>query len=569
MAKKTPIFREILQFAKTDDAQLFAFITTFLLYGKKVYLKDPSFDATALSGWLEVEQRLEQGVKRVPSGLVKVMYYILDGFDAAAFSPAHSGGAVAEGTKRLSDKIRLTQLDPTLDAQIHGPSGPDVDVRFDGFFEPSRKHVPCGRTAKLLFVPKDLKKSRSICMEPAVLQWAQQGVRLLLEDCISTSPISNNVYLNDQGVNNSFAHYGSLTGKVDTIDLSAASDSVHTQLVKELFPPGVREWLLNTRSFSVELPDGRVVNPHKFAPMGSACCFPVQSLIYAAVCLYSCIVWKHGEELLESADMKHLPFLHHTSVASTLTRGDDSRLEPFTVFGDDIITDHRITSYVISLLSHLNFVVNTGKSFQGDVAFRESCGGYYYKGRTVTPTRFTGGEECRDERFLCYVDEELPTFTDHANLLAANGYVHTRKALLAFLLYGDFGLHRDKRSGKNPLLFTEDPDVPCAIIVSRPINDHLRWRCWGDPGKGTHNDLQRIEVRSVDIRPKDVRRLYPRGVIPAEDKRARRQRTRCDTYLYDLWIRVRRDSEGDDSPEELSRVDAQKMGARWRWTPIG
>jgi hypothetical protein len=65
------------------------------------------------------------------------------------------------------------------------------------------------------------------------------------------------------------------------------------------------------------------------------------------------------------------------------------KLQPFTVYGDDIVCDSNTTGYVTRLLQHLGFTVNTEKSFTGNQSFRESCGEFYTDGFRVTPIYFS------------------------------------------------------------------------------------------------------------------------------------------------------------------------------------
>jgi hypothetical protein len=97
--------------------------------------------------------------------------------------------------------------------------------------------------------------------------------------------------------------------------------------------------------------------------MGSACTFPVQSIIYCIVAisvrLYLSKTW---------------PTTHAVRAASARC----------SVFGDDIIVPKDDCPTVIEALEYLGLKVNTAKTF-GTGKFRESCGVDAWGGYNVTP----------------------------------------------------------------------------------------------------------------------------------------------------------------------------------------
>lgn len=535
-------------------------MTTFLLYGKKVIYEDQSLDATALRGWLEVEEGLAGCEASTITGLYSVVRWALSTFDPDHFLPKHGGGSVAEGTRSVVEKCRLIQPDSQLD-YIFERSNLSTSEDFSAYpwlmgnasIDPSQR-----RRAKLIFVPKDLKKTRSICMEPTVLQWAQQGVRLWLEKAIETGPLRHFIVLDDQSENRAFAQYGSLTSLVDTIDLSSASDSVRTEVIRANFQPQVLKYLLATRSTTVELPDGTTFEPLKFAPMGSSLCFPVQCILYTCIVLLAGITYRlGGEALTDDLSITEVDRLVQLSFADTLGSRSDYKLQPLRVFGDDIICDSKITSLVISYLNTLGFLVNIDKSFRGDSAFRESCGGYYLFGRDVTPERFKGIKVDDDGKTL---PESVLGLIDHANDLYRAGLMNARRHVVQYVLYGSHRGYMRTQSGVNQILFSSDPDDAQSIYHPQPKNSHLRLRMWdGETLVSTsvthansHIAYQRMEVRSSVL-----------GSMP------RRSQSYVDDYLWGVWWRGKYgDTEVPSSiGEPVSRADTTKMVVRWRWTP--
>jgi len=167
-----------------------------------------------------------------------------------------------------------------------------------------------------------------------------------------------NVHFTDQGPNNCGALLGSkrLRGKdYATLDLNEASDRVSLALVDLLFPKdGVLPYLMAARSTQTQLPNGKVITLRKFAPMGSALCFPILALT----------VWS----LLTAA------------------APDEYTRERILVYGDDIIVPTAFADEAMKTLTFFGLKVNNDKSCLGGF-FRESCGVDAFKGENVTPVR--------------------------------------------------------------------------------------------------------------------------------------------------------------------------------------
>lgn len=216
-------------------------------------------------------------------------------------------------------------------------------------------------TARLLLVPKDSRGPRVISCEPKELMYLQQGVCHHLVNFIERHAYTRgHVNFEDQKINGSLALENSYSREFDTIDLSDASDRVSVDLVTYLFPRSVSRKLLALRSTATLLPDGRRCPLSKFAPMGSALCFPVESLVFWAL-----------------------------AVGTVLNITNDLRrsLESIYVYGDDIIIRGEYTTQVIETLESCGLKVNKGKSFIGAHPFRESCGVDAFKGYDVTISR--------------------------------------------------------------------------------------------------------------------------------------------------------------------------------------
>lgn len=218
------------------------------------------------------------------------------------------------------------------------------------------------RTNLLRCVPKSALKKRTICMEPVTLMYWQQAILYdLFRLFKDNAEIAQHIDLAHAEKNAQAAQQASFFGVDSTIDLSAASDSVSWELVRKCFA-GTRllPWLYATRSRYVQLPDGSFHRLRKFASMGNATTFPIECLIFAAIC----------EVTLSNAGM-HAAF--------------------YRVYGDDIVIPTRVVSSLITNLENLGFTVNRDKSFylKAVNVFRESCGGEYLGGYDVTPMRLS------------------------------------------------------------------------------------------------------------------------------------------------------------------------------------
>lgn len=169
---------------------------------------------------------------------------------------------------------------------------------------------------------------------------------------------------------------GSIDGSYATIDLSSASDTVCTEIVRALLPDEWYELLNDLRTHHTKLPNQETLHANqKFSAMGCGFTFELETAIFAALI--------HG--------------------VTGLRPGTD-----FLVYGDDIIVPHQHSRDVIAVLRYAGFIPNVQKSFTTGL-FRESCGGDFYCGYDVRPI------------FV----KSLPSLSawyDLANSLAERGY---------------------------------------------------------------------------------------------------------------------------------------------------
>jgi len=276
--------------------------------------------------------------------------------DLADIHPRHGPGAVSTREK-LWGKYqwsnvpdRVTDLYP-FDAFFCASLGHVCDT-WREFRTIANNEIP----AKVILVPKDSRGPRLISCEPLSLMWVQQGIKDVLVRQIERHPLTRGrVNFTNQEFNRRAALTGSRDGRYATLDLKEASDRVTTGLVRLLFPPHITRYLMGVRSLGTRLPNGQYLEFQKYAPMGSALCFPVMATI----------IWA----LLDAA----------------FYRDPDTR-ECIRVYGDDIIVPQHSAEYAMSILELFGLVINRSKSCTKGL-FRESCGMDAYKGHPVTPVR--------------------------------------------------------------------------------------------------------------------------------------------------------------------------------------
>lgn len=251
------------------------------------------------------------------------------------------------------------------------------------------------RPVRVAFVPKTAKGPRTIAVEPSVRMFIQQGLMRSLTESIERRGLPPR--FTDSTLNQELAREGSLSGSLATIDLSSASDSVSSNLVFELTSgrPVFRDALFACRSPRAKLPDGTTLTLNKFASMGSAVCFPIEAMVFAAIAVYAMA-----------------PRLASGQVSLPISRDVVGRV---TVYGDDIIVPTSEYSKVVAALNLFGFRVNEKKSFFKG-RFRESCGGDYYAGHQVSYVKLR-----HPLRFRTTTAAETVSTVSFRNQLAATG----------------------------------------------------------------------------------------------------------------------------------------------------
>jgi len=196
---------------------------------------------------------------------------------------------------------------------------------------------------RMVMVAKTVKTHRPIAAEPTLNSYVQQGIGRYIRARLKRFGVD----LDDQTINQGLASRAQKDG-LATIDLSSASDTLCTNLVKLLVPPRWFEMLDDLRCKHTEY-KGKRFSLSKFSSMGNAYTFELESLIFYAL------------------------------ISSVCTAGVSS------VYGDDLVIHQSDYQSTIEVLTWAGFTVNGNKSFGAGSRFYESCGKHFYDGEEVTP----------------------------------------------------------------------------------------------------------------------------------------------------------------------------------------
>lgn len=335
-------------------------------------------------------------------------------FDYRDVVPKHGPGSVAD-KRRGEDKYNFTSTWPALlqeqfpeeyfctpwgdlvpstdyDICISARTEQSPSIRYalylNGCTSLSRERSVPSVQARLVGVPKTLKGPRLITVEPTAHQFIQQGLMGWLRDSMSRAHRTC-VTFDNQQLSKDLAREASISGELATVDLSSASDRLSCWTVERSFRNVQFLQALNAcRTHTVQVRN-TTLELRKFAGMGSAVTFPVQSLIYANIAI-SAVLLSEGKRVSTSSIMD----------AARRVR----------VFGDDIIVPVDALPVLRRLLGALQLKVNELKTHSCG-HFRESCGGDYYNGYTVNPVYLSevsfhsvGKKKCKPEALAAWVE---------------------------------------------------------------------------------------------------------------------------------------------------------------------
>jgi hypothetical protein len=369
------------------------------------------------------------GTLGTAKALVDILFKQMPKMDC--LRPKHGPGAVAGG-EGVVDKRMFGHCYEKLEAVFRPYSF------FYSFRELSENYeVVTSRTrceyglSRTTFVEKDSSGPRTIGLEPAEYMWAQQAVKGMLYEHLESHKLTKGrVNFTDQSINRNLTD---LWADYDTLDMSSASDRNSYALVKALFKDTwIWPYLDASRTPGTVLPNGEVLWYKKFAPMGSATCFPVEAITFfvlAVACLHA-----QGMPLLLA-------------------------LKRTYVYGDDIIVPHGYFDALKETFESYYLLFNESKCCTAG-KFRESCGRDAYDGVEVTPIRLRKPYPKRG-----HVD--LIPLIEHANSLMKAGYWETARCYR--------GLVEQKfLSGTKFDIPTHDEDLPILHWLDFELRSTLK-----------------------------------------------------------------------------------------------
>jgi hypothetical protein len=415
-----------------EPSPLFVFyLRQFLLFDAKLISEpSPEQKERAVLGFISRQENLRRVSLPLNDPILRRAQWLLGSvlrdLDLSTIYPGHGPGSVAEKFSReerwdfRSWPSKAERVYPYVE---YGT--PSMRASLErGIGIPLLKVMK----TRCCLVPKDFRGPRLISAEPTVNQYLQQGQMKAIMQFVERHPVlSKSIRLRDQSHNQEMAKNAFANGLV-TLDLSDASDTVSVALVWYLFShlPKLRRQLFSTRSDFMTY-NGQDIKLVAFSPMGSATCFPIETLVFWA---------------LSMATLGHVRSLSgHPDERESLSYD-------LAVFGDDIIIPEDALSPLISVLLSVGCSPNMHKTCFA-TSFRESCGTEWINGSDVTIIR--------NRRFA--YDEEK-NISNYPVLLELQ-----RKFFLRGL-YGTAELCREWAREIYPVV-----TVPLSVFPHPPYND--------------------------------------------------------------------------------------------------
>jgi len=247
----------------------------------------------------------------------------------------HSTGAVSDKSKP-SQKWRLNSW-PGLNGNLFRLADRSLIT----------KKLVDQPAARVCAVPKDYRGPRIICIEPKENQFAQQGLMELLYRFISRHPMTRgSISFREVEASKNLCMRKDLA----CLDLKDASDLLSLALARFLLPKWIFSIVTAYRTRNVTW-NGHRVPTRCLATMGSAVCFPLETLVFWAI----------------------------ARASTRIVLGEGYRTKDIRVFGDDIILPREAASNCIEALESAGLVVNHEKTCLHTLV-KESCGAWVLAG---------------------------------------------------------------------------------------------------------------------------------------------------------------------------------------------
>jgi len=312
-----------------------------------------------------------------------------DLLDHGRTGPGVSVGSYGEDfyTKMFSSPLAYTSevlLQEYLEWTSEEPTWLRAEsTRSHTFGDPLKVHG-----SSLKFVPKDMRESRTIAVEPSLNMFYQLGLGAILEERIRTFfglDLRTQQFWNREAarVGSIASLYGNHRSRGEpenwfsslaTIDLKSASDSLGLRLLEWALPPDFYRLLCRLRSPVATVADSSRIELNMVSTMGNGFTFPLETLIFSCA-VVACI-----------KSFGLTPIRPYARFGSPTRSGLDSlpKGEPgeWGVFGDDLVCHSEVAPRVLRLLTLLGFEINSHKSFL-EGTFRESCGCDFYRGYDI------------------------------------------------------------------------------------------------------------------------------------------------------------------------------------------
>lgn len=368
------IFDREGQLRATPNITSIFFLRQFLLLDSKLEFEPTAKQKEdAIAGFIQRQKRLSKVVlpKNHPvlERARRLLGRTLKGLDLSSISPGHGPGSVAEGFDRI-ERWGFTSW-PSR-AEKWYPFHEYGSQSFVALCASGAPKMVSHSITKCCLVPKDYKGPRLISSESAATQYLQQGQMKSVMRYVDSHPLmSRSIKFQDQTWNQRKSQSAFEDGAV-TLDLSNASDTVSAALVWYLLAevPKLRSQLFCTRSQSMRI-EGKLIRITAFSPMGSAVCFPVETLVFWA---------------LSMASVRFVQFHWGDGSKDPTLPSEIEMASAIAVFGDDIIVPDYAMATLIGTLEAVGCEVNTSKTCY-TTPFRESCGAEWFNNIDVTITR--------------------------------------------------------------------------------------------------------------------------------------------------------------------------------------
>jgi hypothetical protein len=454
---------------KSCDISLIKSLRQILYFFKKLEPdghQAEQLDKSTKLEFFDVDRQCIEAMPQRIGFLRHVFQYMLPNLDQFDFLKGkHGPGAVCEkvsSNQKWNELARgLLDFDPRLLSIGYDFA---VSQQFDQPLDTSLTNDLPSLSARLVTVPKSFTKLRTITVEPCLNQFVQQALGSHLRRHIEDDSIlSLSLALKSQERNQELALEGSLTGDWCTIDLSSASDLLSLRLVESVFScrPRFLEAILKCRT--------PIVSTHfceqtikKYAGMGNATTFPIQSVIFALLAICG------------SVSSRRLPRYRDVVAAARCVR----------VYGDDIIVRREHYASVADWITSFGLKINHSKTFS-EGNFRESCGWDCYMGQKVTPIYLHHDPECTSKEPSAYASN-----VSTSNQLWLECYYETSNYL------------REKVDKGFPLPLVSRSSQALGWHTRQDVSSYQRWS----------RTLHRFENRSyvpIPVRRKDVLDGWP------------------------------------------------------------